>query len=73
MTTYLVRIASSKIYGDESQPYDARGVHSETDEFRLVKVLWYFPGLNGIHGAYCNENHIVQLREQKRHILDLAF
>ena len=36
---YLERVARAKVYGEEGQPYDARGVHGETYEFGLVEVL----------------------------------
>lgn len=37
--TYFVTVPRTEIDRNEGQPDDARSVHGETDEFRLVEIL----------------------------------
>lgn len=54
-------------------PYNTSGVHCESNKFRLVEILRYFSGFDGIYSANGNQQHIIELREQKRHVLNITF
>lgn len=41
----------AEVDGNESQPDDTRGVHGESNEFRLVEGLWDFSSQNSVDGA----------------------
>lgn len=70
--THLIRISSAEVYRDESEPDDAGCVHCKTNKLALVKVLWDLAGLDGIHGAGGNEEHVVDEGEQERRVLYTA-
>ena len=48
-------------------------LHCETDEFRFVKILWYFARLHRIHRTDNDEHHVEHLTQEKRRVLHFAF
>ena len=69
---YLERVSSAVVDGDECEPDDAGRVHRETDELGLVEVLRNFPRLDRVVGAHCDQQHVVQLGDQERGVVDVA-
>ena len=67
---YLVSVGCSEVNGQEGQPDDTRGVHGESNEFRLVKVLGDLACLDGVDGANDDEQHIEDLTEEQRRIFN---
>ena len=57
-----------EVDGDESQPYDAGGVHGEGDILGLVEVLWDFARLEGVDSAENDEADIVGERADGAHL-----
>lgn len=54
---YFVVIASTEIDGYRSKEYDACGVHSESNIFRLVEIFRNFPRFECINRAEWNEKY----------------
>ena len=49
---------AAEVDGHESHPDDTGGVHGETDELGLVKVLGQVAGLDGVDGAHSDQKEI---------------
>ena len=64
--SYLVGVSRAEIDGQKGQPDDARCVHGEAYEFRLVKVLGDFARLDGVDGTDGNQHHVEDLAEEER-------
>ena len=61
-SSYLIRVPGTKVEWYKSEPYDACGVHGETDEFCLVEIFRYFSSLDSVDCAHCNQDHTVHLQ-----------
>ena len=63
INTYLVGVSSSKIDGDESQPYDTRCIHSKSNKLRFIEILRDFSSFYCVDRADRDQDHIVELGE----------
>lgn len=50
---------SSEVDRNEAKPDNARRVHGKTDMLRLVEILRDLARLNSVHGANCDQQHVV--------------
>lgn len=58
-------VLSSEVDGDEGEPQNRRGVHRESYQSRLVKVLRDLARFEGVHGAGDDEYHVVGERDEE--------
>ena len=57
--SHRVVMVGSKEYRYECQPDDASGVHGEPDVLGLVEIGGDLPGLDGVHSAQEDQDHVI--------------
>ena len=70
LVTYLERIQGAKVDWYERQPDYTRRVHGKSYKFGLVEVLGNLSRLHRVDGAYDDQQHIVDERNEERNVFD---